>query len=101
MDDHAKTKKHQSHVQVTRQTKAISSFMITKTQDKITVADLTATYHGVRHGHSILYLSTDCGNKVSAKISSDSDIATKMSCGRTKSEALVENVSHYKHCESS
>uniref|UniRef100_A0A8C1YIY5 HAT C-terminal dimerisation domain-containing protein n=1 Tax=Cyprinus carpio TaxID=7962 RepID=A0A8C1YIY5_CYPCA len=91
LHDHAKMKKHQSRVQVTRQTKAISSFMITKnSEDKITVAELTSTNHGVRHGHS--YLSTDCGNKVSAKIFSDSEIATKMSCGRTKSEALVENV---------
>lgn len=91
LDDRAKTKKHQNRVQVTRQTKAISSFMITKSSaDKVTVTELTATYHGVRHGHS--YLSTDCGNKVGAKIFSDSDIATKMSCGRTKSEALVENV---------
>uniref|UniRef100_A0A8C1LCU6 Uncharacterized protein n=1 Tax=Cyprinus carpio TaxID=7962 RepID=A0A8C1LCU6_CYPCA len=63
--------------------------LVTK-KDKITVTELTATYHGVRHGHS--YLSTDCGNKDNAKIFSDSDIATKMSCGRTKSEALVENV---------
>lgn len=52
------------------------------------MAELITTYHGVRHGH----LSTDCGNKVSAKIFSDSDIATKMSCGRTKSEAFVKNV---------
>lgn len=92
LDDHVKTKKHQNRVQVTRQTMAISSFMIKKDseEDKIAVAELTSTYHGVRHGHS--YLSTDCGNKVSAKIFSDSNIATKMSCGRTKSEALVENV---------
>ena len=37
--------------------------------------------------------SMDCGNKVSAKIFNDSTIATKMSCGRTKSEALGQNVS--------
>lgn len=72
LDDRAKTKKHKNRVQVTGQTKAISSFMITKSSaDKVTVAKLTATYHGVRHGHS--YLSTDCGNKVGAKIFSDSD----------------------------
>ncbi|KAG9278210.1 hypothetical protein AMEX_G6034 [Astyanax mexicanus] len=92
LDDHAKTKKHLNRMQTTRQTRGISSFMIKKDseEDKIAVAELTSTYHGVRHGHN--YLSTDCGNKVSAKIFSDSNIATKMSCGRTKSEALVENV---------
>lgn len=46
-----------------------------------------------RHGHS--YLSTDSGNIVSAKMFSDPDIATKMCCGRTKSETLVENVFHF------
>ena len=62
-----KQKKTKNCVQVTRQTNAISSFMITKSSaDIVTVAELTATYHGVRHGHS--YLSTDCGNKVSAKM---------------------------------
>ncbi|KAL7870428.1 hypothetical protein SRHO_G00079250 [Serrasalmus rhombeus] len=63
LDDHAKTKKHFNRMQITRQTSAISSFMIKKdsAEDKIAVAELTSTYHGVRHGHS--YLSTDCGNK--------------------------------------
>uniref|UniRef100_A0A8C6TRT7 Uncharacterized protein n=1 Tax=Neogobius melanostomus TaxID=47308 RepID=A0A8C6TRT7_9GOBI len=91
LDDHAKTNKHQNRILTSKQSKAISSFMVTKNaQDKVTVAELTTIYHGVRHGHS--YLSTDCGSKVNAKIFSDSEIATKMSCGRTKSEALVENV---------
>ena len=73
---------------------AIATFMTKKgspEEDKIAVAELTSVYHGVKHGHS--YLSTDCGNKVSAKIFNDSTIATKMSCGRTKSEALGQNVS--------
>jgi hypothetical protein len=72
---------------------AIATFMTKKAspeEDKIAAAELCSVYHGVKHGHS--YLSTDCGNKVSAKIFNDSSIATKMSCGRTKSEALVQNV---------
>ena len=71
----------------------VSSFNYKKAspeEDKIAAAELCSVYHGVKHGHS--YLSTDCGNKVSAKIFNDSSIATKMSCGRTKSEALVQNV---------
>ena len=91
LDDHIKSKKHKTRMETSRQTKAISSFMVTKSsQDKVTVAELASTYHSVRHGHS--YLSTDCANKLNAKIFNDSEIATKMSCGRTKTEALVENV---------
>ena len=72
---------------------AIATFMTKKAspeEDKIAAAELCSVYLGVKHGHS--YLSTDCGNKVSAKIFNDSSIATKMSCGRTKSDSLVQNV---------
>uniref|UniRef100_A0A8C1TIM3 Uncharacterized protein n=1 Tax=Cyprinus carpio TaxID=7962 RepID=A0A8C1TIM3_CYPCA len=59
-------------------------------EDRTALVEHSIVYHRVLHGHS--YLSTDCGNKLSAKIFHDSSIATKMSCGRTKSEALVQNV---------
>uniref|UniRef100_A0A8C2HMQ0 Uncharacterized protein n=1 Tax=Cyprinus carpio TaxID=7962 RepID=A0A8C2HMQ0_CYPCA len=93
LENHAKTKKHQSFALSKRKNLAIATFMTKKglpADDRIAVAELSSVYHGVLHGHS--YLSTDCGNKVSAKIFHDSSIATKMSCGRTKSEALVQNV---------
>jgi hypothetical protein len=34
----------------------------------------------------------DCGNKLASSLFLDSDIATKLFCGRTKSELLVKNV---------
>lgn len=93
LEIHAKTKKHQVILLNKQKQAAITTFMTRKgspEEDKIAVAELTSIYHGVKHGHS--YLSTDCGNKGSAKIFNDSTIASKMSCGRTKSEALVQNV---------
>jgi hypothetical protein len=34
----------------------------------------------------------DCANKLSKDIFHDSNLAKKMSCGRTKAEAIVKNV---------
>ena len=42
------------------------------------------------HSHS--YSSLDCGMKLNRKLFSDSDTAKKVHCGRTKAEAIVENV---------
>lgn len=80
-------------MQSKRQTQAIDVFMMRKAspeEDRVAVAELCSVYHGVCHGHS--YLSTDCGIKVNAKIFHDSSVASKVSCARTKSEALVQNV---------
>ena len=44
----------------------------------------------VQHAHS--YRSTDCNNKLASVIFPDSDIAKKMSCGRTKSACIVTQV---------
>jgi hypothetical protein len=44
----------------------------------------------VKHNHS--YNSLDCGNKLASSLFHDSDIATKLCCGRTKSELLVKHV---------
>ena len=48
------------------------------------------TYHGIKHHPS--YISQDCGNKLYSCVFSDSPVMTKISCGRTKSEALVMSV---------
>lgn len=93
LENHAKSKKHVAAVQSKRNSRAIDVFMLKKgspEEDKVAAAELCSVYHGVRHGHS--YLPTDCGVKLNALIFKDSSLAPKVSCGRTKSEALVENV---------
>lgn len=82
LDNHAKTKKHQTAILNKRQNRAIATFMTKKgspEEDRVAAAELTSVYHGVLHGHS--YLSTDCGIKVNTKIFHDSSIASKVSCG--------------------
>lgn len=46
--------------------------------------------HAVHHTHS--YRSTDCSNKLAPVIFPDSEIAKKMSCGRTKATSIVTDV---------
>jgi hypothetical protein len=48
-------------------------------------------YRNIRHNLS--YNSLDCNLKFIAKISEDSKVAKKISCGRTKSEMILVNVS--------
>jgi len=56
----------------------------------VLAAELTSVYHAIKHNHS--YASTDCLNKLVHQQFSDSEIAKKATCGRTKSEALVKEV---------
>jgi hypothetical protein len=57
----------------------------------VSCAELVLTYHGVKHHHS--YLSQDCGNSLlSRSVFTDYKLASKIHCGRTKAEALVEIV---------
>lgn len=53
-------------------------------------AGLASVFHAVKHHHS--YNSADCEMKLNAVIFSDSAVAKKLTCGRTKAEALVTNV---------
>ena len=57
---------------------------------QVIAAELSKVFHAVKHHHS--YNSSDCGMKLDPVIFPDSSISRKLACGRTKSEALVQNV---------
>ncbi|ROL52057.1 Protein dachsous [Anabarilius grahami] len=57
---------------------------------EVTAAELAHVYHTVNHNLS--YNSSDCGLKLCHRTLSDSNIVKRMSCGRTKAEALVTEV---------
>jgi len=57
---------------------------------KVLAAELTSVYHAIQHNQS--YASTDCLNKLVHQQFSDSEIAKKVSCRRTKSKAIVKEV---------
>lgn len=56
----------------------------------MTAAEVSHIYHTVKHG--ISYNSADCAMKLTLRTLNDSSIAKKMSCGRTKAEAVVTDV---------
>ena len=58
--------------------------------DKVTIAEVVEVCHGVRH--HISYNAQDCSIKVMKCVIDDSEIVKKMSCGRTKASAIVNNV---------
>ena len=58
--------------------------------DKVTAAEVTNVYHTVQHATS--YRAGDCGTKLAPTSYPDSDIAKRMACSRTKSEAIVTDV---------
>lgn len=65
-------------------------FIGTPEELKIAKAEIVQVYHGINHHHS--YLSIDCGVKIASKLFTDSNIARKQQCGRTKAEIIVENI---------
>jgi hypothetical protein len=65
--------------------KLMTDFVMTKLDpntDKVTAAECTKIYHTIQHEHS--YRSADCDTKLCQTVFPDSDIAKKLSCGRTR-----------------
>ena len=90
---HANSAKHQRLEKQRRQNAVLTSFFRkpnSKEDDLITAAEITATFHGVKHHLS--YNSQDCTNKLASVMFSDSAIAKQIRCGRTKASSIVENV---------
>ncbi|KAL4099097.1 hypothetical protein QTP88_023584 [Uroleucon formosanum] len=90
---HSNSKKHISTVQSRQKSAVIKNYFVTqdiKENDAVAAIELSKCFHCVKHHHS--YLSTDCGVKLELKHFSDAILAKKIRLGRTKMEALVQNV---------
>jgi hypothetical protein len=94
IESHINSNKHKESVKAKTKAQSLVDFFPKKSlsEDLSVVAyEVTSVYHNVIHHNS--YLSLDCHLKLIKKILPDSKIAQKTHCGRTKSEAIVENVS--------
>ncbi|CAF1565406.1 unnamed protein product, partial [Didymodactylos carnosus] len=59
--------------------------------DKISAAEATFVYHGVKQGHS--YVSQECTINVAKPVfKSSSSVAKSITCGNTKSRTIACNV---------
>jgi len=85
--------KHESMENTLAKNYLLTTFIpITNTSEdfRIAMIELIQVYHGINHHHS--YVSIDCGMKINSLLYCDSIIGKKVHCGRTKAEAIVENV---------
>ena len=90
---HSHGKKHKLKVSAKKACVTMSKFFVPmnkKLEKQVAVVKCTKMYHTVHHAHS--YLSADCENKLDATLFHDLEIASKPRLGRTKQEAIVENV---------
>lgn len=62
----------------------------TSEETSIINSEVALIYHNVKHGLS--YNSLDCLAKNISKFIPDSQIAAKLTCGRTKASAITRNV---------
>lgn len=92
---HMKSNKHNQIVATQQpETKQVTKYFGLQSQSAenlmIAKAEAIHVYHTIIHFHS--YNSADCNNSLYAKMFSDSNIACKFSCGRTKTTKIGENV---------
>lgn len=90
---HSENPSHKKKVLAGKSSKLLDRFFCKKeSQEEINVLviETCKIYHAVKHNQS--YNSLDCSIKLNKILFSDSSIAAKLSCGRTKSEAIVLNV---------
>lgn len=90
---HANSKKHIQLLNAMNDSTRLTKFFTkpnTTDEHEAIICEIALTYHGVIHNHS--YMSQDCGNKLLKKLFSDSEKSQRIHCGRTKAEAIVENV---------
>ena len=90
---HGETQKHKNNASAAASSQRVHSFFVIKdtTQtEKVNLAELTHVFHGVKHHNS--FVAQDCTIKIMKQIIPDSEIVKKMTAGRTKTSAIVNNV---------
>lgn len=93
LDQHLDTKKHKENVRASSTTRSAANFMIprfTRLEEKVHACEGALAFHVTVHHQS--FRSQDCTSVLLREIFGDSEIAQKMTCARTKTEAIVCNV---------
>lgn len=90
---HVDSEKHKKNVASASKTNKLNEVFPVKNckQNQLVYAsEATLAYHTVVHHFS--YNSTDCTNRLIPKLFQDSKIASEIQCGKTKTQAIVDNV---------
>lgn len=90
---HMKTEKHLKCVRGVSSSSKVNNFFVKRSDEletKVSAAEGTLAFHTVSHHGS--YKSMDCTAGLLREIFPDSSISSKISCGRTKTEAIINSV---------
>jgi hAT family C-terminal dimerisation region len=93
LTQHGDSQKHKNNVAAAAASQRIHNFFVIKDNsqtEKVNIAELTHVFHGVKHHNS--FVAQDCTIKIMKQIIPDSEIVKKITAGRTKSSAIVNNV---------
>ncbi|CAI6369027.1 unnamed protein product [Macrosiphum euphorbiae] len=90
---HSTSKKHQTKLKACKISNVVNKYFVVKNsyeEELIVAAEIAKVYHTIKHYQS--YNSLNCSLKLDKFIFEDSKLAVKISCGRTKCEAISQNV---------
>ncbi|XP_050293030.1 uncharacterized protein LOC126733697 [Anthonomus grandis grandis] len=91
IETHINKEKHKQMLTAQAGTSGLQNFVVASGETKsIKAAEATLAFHTVCHHQS--YKSMDCTTKLNKAIYHDSAIAKKVTCGRTKVEAIINSV---------
>lgn len=92
INEHLNTQKHKTNLKNQASTSNIATFMIRSSSEDhlIRAAESAILFHTIYHHMS--FKSLDCTNALNRELFSGSDIATKMTCNRTKTTSIANNV---------
>jgi hypothetical protein len=87
---HIMKTKHQQKVNASASSKKVSSFFVKESSSNLIATEICLAYHVVKHHQS--FNSSNCNNTLFPKLFADSDVALKLSSGKTKSTKLITHV---------
>lgn len=93
LDRHLATSKHVTCFKGASSSRVVTSFFspkFSKIDESVSAAEGALSFHTVRHHQT--YRSMDCTSSLLPKLVEDSEIAKKLQCARTKTEAIVNKV---------
>lgn len=91
--DHSETTKHKSNCLSAESSSKLTNYFVRKhspDEFKIAAVECTLAFHTVKHKQS--FTSMDCSTPLYKSLFDDSSICKKISCARTKTEAIITDV---------
>ena len=89
---HEKSACHKTRTMYFVSSSVMDKFLVKKNseeEDIVVASEIAQIYHAIKHNHS--YNSLECELKLNSNIFQGSKVAAKVSCDRTKCEAIVTN----------